>query len=687
MALVVEVVRITGLPPRMENSSLEMWRSPYLQVHLESAAGSPLSDFARGTSSEPVSPVRSSSSDDGEAAPPQADVERRGMMSMFKSGSFRTTKLVMQKGEAPLADDDAPVAAPASAVQVSVRQNTLNPVWHVHVRVAPCGGFSELDYLVVHVDDASLLTRTHRVGRVRVDVAQLEAHAKPFAVELLNARHRVSATCELWLRRVILPAPLSPPRLRSVNVVLLRHGESAWNEAQAESDFRGMILKRDHPLTAAGIRQAARFNGKWKRAANDAFATTLDAAGPAMQEAAPFKSVNLGPLEPPDRDDAEADGELDPTAAVRADDAESLALLFDVTAVWASPLTRAVQTALVACDGLEALTRGVSLHAECREIKGVGGFDCVGLECGGDAIRARAADELARELLAGRAAARNGVSSSAAAEAVSEAAARMAAAQLAAPPLAERDAKGQWWTGTAESAGEVSLRYGEFARALQFETLQTRHKSPLVSGHSLFFRGLFERYLDDGWAAEHPNDAVALKTRKLVNAGAVSVRIDFDDFGEAPMAISEPKLLFGSDLEKLAGKGGGRRAPAFSETAYKATDTLARASTEGLRLAWTGSSKLLSFAYGGAAAATSAASAAAGRKFTDGEARAHDAPARDAAAEPAAEPAGGPAAASPDLLDFGADSGFGTESGPDAADTPPPAPRPPPPAPPPLTSL
>ena len=50
--------------------------------------------------------------------------------------------------------------------------------------------------------------------------------------------------------------------------------------------------------------------------------------------------------------------------------------------VFSSPLTRALQTALLALEGHQALkARGITCLRSAREVKGVGGLDCLGTEC------------------------------------------------------------------------------------------------------------------------------------------------------------------------------------------------------------------------------------------------------------------------------------------------------------------
>ena len=248
--------------------------------------------------------------------------------------------------------------------------------------------------------------------------------------------------------------------------------------------------------------------------------------------------------------DASRQRALDATLGLDADDDEALGLLLRADAVWASPLTRALQTALVALHGHPALDRGVALHASAREIKGVAGLDCVGLEVGADAIKDRARRKLAQSLVAG-ADDDAGVTSPVAKEASVLSAAGHAAALVTAPQLLPRDCATEWWTKTDsyEHKDAVALRYGEFLREVQYASLEGDARAPLVVGHSLFIRGLFERFLSEDLTTKHPDLAHALKTRKLANCGLVYAEFVFDDARDAPPVVADARLLFRSRLE------------------------------------------------------------------------------------------------------------------------------------------
>ena len=73
------------------------------------------------------------------------------------------------------------------------------------------------------------------------------------------------------LRRVFITTPA--PIYRTF--LLIRHGESKWNEAQSKINITGM-LDRDHPLTEDGINQACALNARWRLAKSQGKAKYAD---------------------------------------------------------------------------------------------------------------------------------------------------------------------------------------------------------------------------------------------------------------------------------------------------------------------------------------------------------------------------------------------------------------------------
>ena len=133
--------------------------------------------------------------------------------------------------------------------------------------------------------------------------------------------------------------------LKPRKVLLIRHAESEHNEAERNWDLKGLLLKRDHGITAAGYAQC------------DALREYV--AGQRADAASPW-----------------ADARLE---------------------LYASPLTRAIQTALIATGGID---KPLVLLPDARELGAgpIAGRDSLGAAVGVLEILDRVSDESARPL-------------------------------------------------------------------------------------------------------------------------------------------------------------------------------------------------------------------------------------------------------------------------------------------------
>ena len=122
-------------------------------------------------------------------------------------------------------------------------------------------------------------------------------------------------------RSSLLLARVKPSGQTSKQVFFVRHGESRWNEAQAKGQVIQMLSTVDHPLNATGYAQAT--------ALGQAIRTAVD----------------------------DPQGELNSSAS----ESNAIRSLVSATAVWSSPLTRAMQTAMI---GLEPLLQRPSWVAQ-----------------------------------------------------------------------------------------------------------------------------------------------------------------------------------------------------------------------------------------------------------------------------------------------------------------------------------
>ena len=128
-------------------------------------------------------------------------------------------------------------------------------------------------------------------------------------------------------------------------VMLIRHAESEHNEAERNWDLRGLLFKRDHGITTAGYAQCDALHEYVAEQRADA--------------ASPWANPKLE--------------------------------------LYASPLTRAIQTALIATDGID---KPLVLLPDARELGAgpIAGRDSLGAAVGVLEILDRVSDESARPL-------------------------------------------------------------------------------------------------------------------------------------------------------------------------------------------------------------------------------------------------------------------------------------------------
>jgi len=149
---------------------------------------------------------------------------------------------------------------------------------------------------------------------------------------------------------------------------LVRHGESAWNLAVAGLDVAGMYSGVDHPLSQQGAEQGLLFRERWRHAA-----AATEGEGMVGEAGAPPAS-----------------------AAAAAREATYVQEFARAQRVFSSPLTRALQTALLSLQGHQAVARhGITLLRAAREVKNAAGRDTVGCNTG-HACKERALSLLAQ---------------------------------------------------------------------------------------------------------------------------------------------------------------------------------------------------------------------------------------------------------------------------------------------------
>lgn len=364
--------------------------------------------------------------------------------------------------------------------------NSQNPVFHSWLHFPGVDAGSELLLLDCRLMDYDEYTRSDPIGQIMVPVADLKEGEDtvckvtlvPGVAPLLgNAGYGPIAwnlgeglepvPCELVLRCL----RAWPERKR---VYLLRHGQSGWNKAQHEMDISG-LAGWDHPLSKEGIDQSRTFNEAWSKLAEDG-----------------------------------------------SDEARRQQEFRQVTTVFSSPLTRAVQTCLLAMRGHPALGAGPVRLLECaREVNSVGGVDSVGVAVG-EAIEVRVRKELV--------------------EAIGEA----ETAQTMSSICPYSCSTGEWWSraGTSESKQEIRTRITHLLNAL----VAAPGEACVLVGHSLLFCELFRERCSAELASRRPAAAERLAGVKLGNAACCCAEVAMNPATGA-FEIVDVDLVFGSCLE------------------------------------------------------------------------------------------------------------------------------------------
>mmetsp|Transcript_9759 Transcript_9759/g.28868 ORF Transcript_9759/g.28868 Transcript_9759/m.28868 type:complete len:517 (+) Transcript_9759:55-1605(+) len=237
-------------------------------------------------------------------------------------------------------------------------------------------------------------------------------------------------------------------------VFFVRHGESVWNKAQDSLQLHEMARTTDHPLSAKGRKQAEALAAHLARAARE-------------------HNAALEQLLRPD-------------------------------AVYVSPLTRAVQTAVIALGPTLTQPGGLgelSLMANAREKLNLGGLDSRSTKLGADVLQS-SLDEL-QLLYHGE-----------------EAGVLDMFSQLR---FDTREVQDCWWS---EGAAEPKKLLEERMREFMCQLLYSRHRCVVVVGHSHFFRSVFRDYMCEMFSAQNPGLVRELTSKKIMNCGVARVELD-----------------------------------------------------------------------------------------------------------------------------------------------------------------
>lgn len=198
---------------------------------------------------------------------------------------------------------------------------------------------------------------------------------------------------------------------------------------------------------------------------------------------------------------------------------------------YSSPLTRALETALVSLEGHHVLGKtGLQLYSIIREVKNIGGLDTVGIEVG-EGIGRRAKAELSAVLTPQR------------------------AADLLDLELHVNDADQVWWTPMAsyDSEKDQQDRIQEFITFMRY----CDGKIPIVVGHSLFFKAFYSKRISRSLSANRKYLSHNLQKFRLSNASMLAVTVVFGDVanGCSEASILDADLIFGGGFHGQGAHG------------------------------------------------------------------------------------------------------------------------------------
>eukprot|EP00039_Didymoeca_costata_P032851 m.39586 g.39586 ORF g.39586 m.39586 type:complete len:415 (-) comp9570_c0_seq3:86-1330(-) len=362
-------------------------------------------------------------------------------------------------------------------VHTPVVMNAVNPVWNSYRSFQVEA--TDTDVLQVVIKDFNHVKRNEFIGKLKIPITELNEEVGTFDVELLHKNEGDTPPCTFQIRKV----PYKPgPNTKTI--YFIRHGYSEWNQAQEHHDIGGMLGARDHPLTEEGIIQAEDLQKKWTQS-----------------------------------DDVGKEGTI----------SRSLEDKFKtIQTIYTSPLTRALQTAVICFNGHEAVKNGgILCLPSAREIKGLGGIDCLGVATGED-IAKRGLEEMGRVK--------------------DEAYARKYEKTEIHPGVA----KNEWWTVFKDNKKEAAYRINDFWSYIQFQDAECI----AVVGHSKFFQKTVAKACKQARADEPSlQKELASGKHKLANCACLGMEVMF----EAPASDGQAKevaLLYGSHLKGVKHEDG-----------------------------------------------------------------------------------------------------------------------------------
>lgn len=335
-------------------------------------------------------------------------------------------------------------------------------------------------------------------------------------------------------------------------IFLIRHGESMWNEGQSTRNLRQMLAK-DHPLSEKGLVQCLRLASFIRQRLNS-------------------NSSKCSHTHSATSSDFEAPHEVYDT-------------FFTADKFLSSPLTRAIQTALIALQHHPQLQQeGLHLRSEVREVKTAVGLDTLARHKGdkivehatielksawtrmmhkfdstGEELRSTATTSLSlgqflrRGAVTGKTIPRmTGRTTDQYScksfkddapwdEGEGEDDAQSDRLNLQnngedvlwdadmlerclAVPMDTGNTQHEWWSTLKESPHDVQTRVNEMLTQLKLSPT----RAAVITGHSLFFRHLVGNCMSVDFQSSHPEVAEVVRKKKLPNCGVLALRLNLN---------------------------------------------------------------------------------------------------------------------------------------------------------------
>jgi hypothetical protein len=317
-------------------------------------------------------------------------------------------------------------------------------------------------------------------------------------VTSITIRAQNSGLTEIYLRFATPILILETP-----SRYLVRHGESEWNQAKAAGHLYTMAKSYDHPLSALGVQQARQLRSSWA------------GAGP---------------------ESADPDGAALPLCELSEEDAKHARQIQGAQRMYTSPLTRALQTAMIGFMGHPCAAEsgaGISLVCSAREVKTLGGFDTVGIATG-QSVLERACTQSEGHLADGELEA------------------------LRSTKLDLREVASKWWTSVVDydTSDTIGRRIRELLLRIRYDSCvsgddgaeERRPSIAIVVAHSLIIREIIRRCTVPGSRFDATELAKELAVGKLENGGTIALDIGF--FDQKLADEDRPRVAHGGDAAR-----------------------------------------------------------------------------------------------------------------------------------------